>query len=109
MTNDSAIKEEVMKLMNLSASGKDDHLKVHNELSALRKKYNDDKIVEQIHNQFIEKRKEIEKKALKIKNKLLTKYPNMSQREYFDKVHGYRTKYNFTEEEFKIIMKLMLN
>ena len=109
MTNDSAIKEEVLKLMHLSASGKDDHIKVHNELSALRKKYNDERIVEEIYNQFKEKRKEIEKKAMKIKNKLIAKYPNLSQREYFDKVHGYKTKYDFTEEEFKIIMKYINN
>jgi hypothetical protein len=109
MTNDSAIKEEVMKLMNLSASGKDDHHKVHSELSTLRKKYNDEKIVEQIYNQFKEKKKEIESKALKIKNKLITKYPNLSQKEYYDKVQGYKKKYDFTDEEFKIIMKYINN
>ena len=109
MTNDSAIKDEVMNLMNLSASGKDDHLTVHNVLKDLRKKYNDEKIVDEIYKQFAKKREEIEKKAMKIKNKLITKYPNMSQKEYFDKVHGYKTKYDFTEEEFKIIMKYINN
>jgi hypothetical protein len=109
MTNDSVIKEEVLKLMNLSASGKDDRLKVHNELAALRKKYDDDKIVEQIYNQFNEKKKEIERKTKKIIEKLLKKYPNLSQREYFDKVHGYKTKYDFSEDEFKIIMKYINN
>ena len=57
MTNDSAIKEEVSKLMELSASGKDDHIEVHKRLSALRNKYNDDKIVDTIYNQFKENRK----------------------------------------------------
>ena len=109
MTNDSAIKEEVMKLMHLSASGKADHHEVHNVLNGLRKRYNDDKIVEEIYKQFQEKRREIEKKAMKIRDKIFTRYPHFSEREYFDKVHGYKKKYNFTEEEFKIIMKYINN
>ena len=107
MTNDSAIKEEVSKLMELSASGKDDHIAVHKILTALRKKYNDDKIVDTIYHQFKENRIKIEKIATKIKNRLLAKYPDLSQREYYDKVHGYRKKYNFSEDEFKNIMTLI--
>ena len=87
MTNDSAIKEEVSKLMDLSASGKDDHIEVHNRLAALRKKYNDEKIVDMIYNQFKENRSRIGKIANKIKNRLISKYPDLSQKEYYDKVY----------------------
>ena len=107
MTNDSAINEEVMKLMELSASGKDDHLTVHNRLMSLRKKYNDDKIVDSIYNQFKEKKHKMDKLAMKIKSKLIAKYPDLSQKEYYDKVYGYKKKYDFSEEEFKIIMTLI--
>lgn len=105
MTKDSAIKDEVLNLMELSASGKDDPVKVHNTLMELRKKYRDEKIVEEIYNRYKEKKSEIEKKASKIRDKLINKYPHLSEREYFDKVRGYKNKYNFTEEEFDIIMK----
>jgi hypothetical protein len=109
MSNTNAIKDEVVKLMVLSASGKDDQHSVHDALASLRKKYNDEKIVDEIYNRYKEKKVEIEKRARKIKQKLLAKYPYWDESQYHKRVREYQKKYDFSNEEFDIIMKYVKN
>ena len=59
-------------------------------LAELRSKYKDDEVVEAIRSKFQEKFKKVKRLAEKISEKLVSKYPNMSIKEYIQKVSEYK-------------------
>lgn len=77
-------------------------------MEELRAKYRDEEIVDSIMKKFQEKMKRVRKIAEKIRERLLNKYPNLSQREYIDKIQEYKKKYNFDESELQAIINLVL-
>ena len=54
---------------------------------------------------YNEQKNSIRKIAEKIKERLMNKYPNLSMREYIEKIAGYKQKYNFTDSEMDLILK----
>ena len=72
------INSEVMKLLKME---KDDRLSLYKEFESLRNKYNDGDIVDAIYEKYMDEYKRIIKRALKIKEKLFDKYPNLEPRE----------------------------
>lgn len=96
------INSEVMKLLKME---KDDKMSLYKEFESLRNKYDDSDIVDAIYEKYMDEYKRIIKRALKIKEKLFDKYPNLEPREYDAKVSAYQKKYDFCDEERKIILK----
>jgi hypothetical protein len=76
-------------------------------LSELRSKYRDDDIVENIRLKYVEKLKKVRKIAEKIYEKLITKYPNLSFKEYITKIVEYKKKYNFDDSEMQSILQIL--
>ena len=72
-------------------------------LSELRSKYKDEEIVETIRSKYVDKLKKVRKLSEKIYEKLVSKYPNLSMKEYISKVAEYKKKYNFDDSEMQSI------
>lgn len=74
----------------------------------LRKKYNNEELVQQIEQVFIEKNREITKKAKKFAELIRAKYAN-SQYPFhtlLEKAMKYKTKHNLTDEEFSAFQRI---
>jgi len=76
-------------------------------LSELRSKYKDEEIVETIRNKYVEKLKKVRNLAEKIYEKLTSKHPNLSIKEYITKVAEYKKKYNFDDSEMQSILQIL--
>jgi hypothetical protein len=76
-------------------------------LSELRSKYKDEEIVENIRSKYVEKLKKVRKLAEKIYEKLISKHPNLSTKEYITKVAEYKKKYNFDDSEMQSILQIL--
>jgi hypothetical protein len=76
-------------------------------LSELRSKYKDEDIVENIRSKYVEKLRKVRKIAEKIYEKLVSKYPNLSIKEYINKVAEYKKKYNFDDSEMQSILQIL--
>jgi len=76
-------------------------------LSELRSKYKDEEIVETIRSKYVEKLKKVRKLSEKIYEKLTSKYPNLSMKEYIMKVAEYKKKYNFDDSEMQSILQIL--
>ena len=76
-------------------------------LSELRSKYRDEDIVENIRSKYVEKLKKVRKLAEKIYEKLVSKYPNLSFKEYISKIGEYKKKYNFDDSEMQSILQIL--
>jgi hypothetical protein len=76
-------------------------------LAELRSKYKDEEVVEAIRSKFQEKFKKVKRLAEKISEKLVSKYPNMSIKEYIQKVSEYKKKYNFDDSEMQSILQII--
>lgn len=76
-------------------------------LSELRSKYKDEEIVETIRSKYIEKLRKVRKLSEKIYEKLTSKYPNLSMKEYIMKVAEYKKKYNFDDSEMQSILQIL--
>ena len=50
----------------------------------------------------------VRKIADKIRERLLAKYPHLSQKEYLEKIYGYKKKYGFDDSEMQSIINLVL-
>jgi len=96
------INSEVMKLFKME---KDDKITLYKEFESLRKKYDDGDIVNAIYEKYMDEYKRIIKRAIRIKEKLFDKYPNLEPREYDAKITAYQKKYKFSDEERKVILK----
>jgi len=76
-------------------------------LEDLKSKYKDEEIVESIMRKFNDKMKRVRKLAEKIKERLVAKYPNLSMKEYIEKITEYKKKYNFDDSEMQSIINLI--
>jgi hypothetical protein len=76
-------------------------------LSELRSKYKDEDIVETIRSKYVEKLRKVRKLSEKIYEKLVSKYPNLSMKEYITKVSEYKKKYNFDDSEMQSILQIL--
>jgi hypothetical protein len=76
-------------------------------LSELRSKYKDEDIVEAIRSKYVDKLRKVRKLAEKISEKLVSKYPNLSIKEYVTKIAEYKKKYNFDDSEMQNILQII--
>jgi len=98
------IDKEVHSLMKKNA---DKPRATYSILDELKMKYKDEEIVDSIMRKFNEKMKRVRKLAEKIKERLVAKYPNLSMKEYIEKIADYKKKYNFDESEASAIINLI--
>jgi hypothetical protein len=75
----------------------------------LKQKYKDDQIVDAVMAKYNEKLKKVRKIAEKIRDRLVSKYPNFSMKEYIEKVTEYKKKYNFDDSEMNHILHLLFH
>ncbi len=76
-------------------------------MEELKGKYKDDEIVDSIMRKYHDKMKRVKKLAEKIRERLQAKHPNLSMKEYVDKVTEYKKKYDFDDSEMDLILKLL--
>ena len=76
-------------------------------LEELKSKYKDEEIVDSIMRKYNDKMKRVRKLAEKIKERLVAKYPNLSMKEYIEKITEYKKKYNFDDSEMQSIINLI--
>jgi len=98
------IDKEVHSLMKKNA---DKPSATYSILEELKNKYKDEEIVDSIMRKFNEKMKRVKKLAEKIKERLVAKYPNLSMKEYIEKIADYKKKYNFDDSEASAIINLI--
>lgn len=98
------IDKEVHSLMKKNAN-KD--RATYSILEELKTKYKDEEIVDSIMRKYNEKMKRVRKLAEKIKERLVAKYPNLSMKEYIEKIADYKKKYNFDDSEMQSIVNLI--
>ena len=98
------IDKEVHSLMKKNA---DKPRATYSILEDLKMKYKDEEIVDSIMRKFNEKMKRVRKLAEKIKERLVAKYPNLSMKEYIEKISDYKKKYDFDESEANAIINLI--
>jgi hypothetical protein len=99
------IDKEVSNLLKKNA---DKQRSTYKNLEELKLKYKDEEIVDSIMRKYNEKMKRIRKLSEKIKERLVSKYPNLSMKEYIDKIADYKKKYNFDDSEMQAIVNLVL-
>jgi len=85
-----------------------EHHKIYTALENLKKKYNDQKIVDEIFSESKEVKDKIHKASIKIKDKIMKKHPYATSIELIDKIKGYSKKYEFDDYEIKMIIDLVL-
>ena len=98
------IDKEVNSLMKKNANKP---RSTYSILEELKTKYKDEEIVESVMRKYNEKMKRIKKLAEKIKERLVAKYPNLSMKEYIEKIADYKRKYNFDDSEMQSIVNLI--
>lgn len=75
----------------------------------LKKKYGDDEIIEKIMEEYRKKMKETRKFASKIKERLMYKHPNLTMKEYIEKISKYQERYKLTNEQIQTIINLIFS
>ena len=103
-SNGDVVDKEVRHLMKKYA---DKPKATYNILEELKNKYKDDEVVDAVMRALNVKMNKIKKIAEKIKDRLVAKYPNMSVKEYIDKVGEYKKKYGFDDSEMQAIINLL--
>lgn len=98
------IDKEVHSLMKKNT---DKNRATYSILEELKTKYKDDEIVDSIMRKYNEKMKRVRKLAEKIKERLTAKYPNLSMKEYIEKIADYKKKYHFDDSEMQSIINLI--
>jgi hypothetical protein len=73
----------------------------------LKMKYRDEQIVDSVLGKYTDKLKKVKKLAEKIRERLVSKYPNLSLKEYIEKITEYKKKYNFDDTEMNAIIALL--
>ena len=102
--NSSNIDKEVKHFLNKNI----DNPKSNYELiEELKRKYNDNEVVDLIMSKYKHKLKHVRKLSVKIRDKLLSKYPNLELKEYIDKISQYKKKYKFDDSEMNLIVHLL--
>jgi len=101
------IDKEVSHLMKKSAEKQKSIYSIREDL---KHKYKDDELVDAILSKYKDDERRIKKISEKIRDRLVAKYPNLSMKEYIEKVTEYKKKYNFNDAELnRIIHHLFMN
>lgn len=98
-------KEDVRAMLKIPQH---EHHKIYTALEGLRRKYNDQKIVDEIFEEYKDVMAKIHKASIKIKDKIMKKHPYATSVELIDKIKGYSKKYGFDDHEVKMIIDLVL-
>ena len=98
------IDKEVRSLMKKNA---DKPRATYSILEELKSKFKDEEIVDNIMKKYNEKMKKVKILAEKIKQRLVAKYPNLTMKEYIEKIAGYKKKYDFDDSEANAIINLI--
>lgn len=98
------IDKEVLTLMKKYA---DKARSTYSIINELKTKYKDEEIVDSIMKKYNQKMNRVKKLAEKIKERLVAKYPNLSMKEYIEKITDYKKKYNFDDSEASAIINLI--
>jgi hypothetical protein len=98
------IDKEVYSLMKKNV---DRSRTTYSILEELKSKYKDEEIIDSIMKKYNEKMKRIRIFAEKIKNKLISRHPNLSMKEYIEKITAYKKKHNFDDSEIQTIINLI--
>jgi hypothetical protein len=98
------IDKEVHNLMKKNA---DRHKSTYSIIEDLKQKYKDEQIVDAVMSKYNDKLKRVKKIAEKIRDRLVAKYPNLSMKEYIEKVSEYKKKYDFDDSEMSHILNLL--
>lgn len=104
-SNKAEVSDAVSKLLKNLGNVK--HEQTYDLVRNLKKKYGDDEIVDEIVAEFREKMKEIRKFATKIKERLMYKHPNLSMKEYIEKISKYQERYGLTNEQTQTIINMI--
>ena len=102
--NDDIDKEVAKILRSQGTSREKDTYQI---LDDLKRKYKDSQIVDSILERYKNKLNRVRKLAEKIKEKLVTKYPNFTTKEYITKITEYQKKYKFDDNEMDAILRLL--
>tara|TARA_B110000208_G_scaffold186348_2_gene242796 strand:+ start:129 stop:1982 length:1854 start_codon:yes stop_codon:yes gene_type:complete len=104
MSKNSIIEQEVKKLLKESA-GNNGHL-TESMVSRLRNKYNDQDVLDQIQETFMDLSKEQKINAKKFARKVLEKYgTNYPLHVLLEKSYKYKTKNNLSDSEYQIFKR----
>ena len=103
-TNRDDIDKEVKNLLKKSAST---HI-AYNMIEDLKRKYKDEDIVDSIMKRYNEKLHRIKKLAEKIRDRLITKYPDLDIRQTMSKIKTYQSKYHLDDSEMQSIINLIM-
>jgi len=98
------IDREVHNLMKKNA---DKQKSTYAIIEDLKQKYKDEQIVDAVMSKYNDKLKRVKKLAEKIRDRLIAKYPNLSMKEYIEKVAEYKKKYEFDDSEMAHILNLL--
>ena len=103
MSKHQAVDNEVQKLLKEGRG----HLS-QKDMLRLRDKYNDDDLLEQIHDAFLEKQDEIRKQAKKFYKLIVEKYggSNYPLHLLLKKAYKYKKKYELSDAEFEEFKRL---
>ncbi len=101
-TSEGNIDDEVSRIFKKS-KGKN----LYQVMEELKTKYKDDEVIDTILKKFSEKKKRVSKIAEKIRDRLVSKYPNLTMKEYLEKISEYKKKYDFDDSEMDAIQKLI--
>ena len=103
-THRDDIDKEVKNLLKKSAST---HI-AYNMIEDLKRKYKDEDIVDSIMKRYNEKLHRIKKLAEKIRDRLITKYPDLDIRQTMNKIKTYQSKYHLDDSEMQSIINLIM-
>lgn len=95
------------KVHSLMKKNVDKQRSTYSILEELKAEFKDEEIVDSIMKKYNEKMKRVRKLAEKIKERLVAKYPNLSMKEYIEKISDYKKKYNFDDSEMQAIINLI--
>ncbi len=76
-------------------------------MEELKQKYKDEDVIYAVLKKYEDKMKRVKKIAEKIRDRLVTKYPNLNMKEYIEKITEYKQKYNFDDSEMQAIINLI--
>lgn len=99
------IDKEVAKL--LRSQGTSRQKDTYQILDDLKRRYKDSQIIDSVMSRYKHKLDRVRKLAEKIKEKLVTKYPNFTTKEYITKITEYQKKYKFDDNEMDAILRLL--
>ena len=100
------IDKEVHHLLKKNANP-DKQKSTYAIIEELKQKYKDEQIVDAVMSKYNERLRRVKKIAEKIRDRLVAKYPNLSMKEYIEKVSEYKKKYNFDDSEMSHILNLL--